>query len=318
MPIAGAGGFGEDLNVRVSVVEGLPMRLARSVRQFGLVLALLAGGLAWDLGAWGGCWGLVCACAPGPFHGGGGHEGGGHPMGHGPMGYGYGLGVGGFVPPLMPMFVGVPLILPVAMPMPPLGVIPVRGGMMNAPNLPPPPPGFAPVARMARRPLPRRDPERAARLTVIGDRLFRAGNLKHAFERYQQAVQADPDSASPRARLAQVALARGHYRAAADRLREAELAEPGWIPKAADIQALYREPTDFARDLARLETHLQVHPEDRDGWLVLGAEWFLSGRTTKAAQVFRRLEDPNHRSDVALQAFLDASRQTPPQPHIEE
>ena len=59
----------------------------------------------------------------------------------------------------------------------------------------------------------------------------------------------------------------------------------------------------------KLETHLQANPDDRDAWLVLGAEWFLSGRTTKAADVFRRLNDPNRKPDVALAAFLDASNQ---------
>ena len=103
---------------------------------------------------------------------------------------------------------------------------------------------------------------------------------------------------------------RGQYATAADRLREAETAQPGWIINAPDIQALYGEPADFANNVARLETHLQTNPDDRDAWLVLGAEWFLSGRTTKAADVFKRLNDPNRKPDVALAAFLDASNQT--------
>ncbi len=104
-------------------------------------------------------------------------------------------------------------------------------------------------------------------------------------------------------------MVRGQYAAAADRLREAETAQPGWIINAPDIQALYGEPTDFASNVAELETHLQANPDDRDAWLVLGAEWFLSGRTTKAADVFKRLNDPNRKPDVALAAFLDASNQ---------
>jgi cytochrome c-type biogenesis protein CcmH/NrfG len=102
---------------------------------------------------------------------------------------------------------------------------------------------------------------------------------------------------------------RGQYAAAADRLRDAETAQPGWILNAPDIQALYAEPTDFANNVAKLESYLQANPDDRDAWLVLGAEWFLSGRTNKAADVFRRLNDPNRKPDVALAAFLDASNQ---------
>jgi tetratricopeptide (TPR) repeat protein len=144
---------------------------------------------------------------------------------------------------------------------------------------------------------------------VIGDRLFKAGNLKKAEERYLQAMRAAPELAAPRVRLAQVAIARGNYADAAARLREAETAEPGWIVTAPDIQSLFGEPSDFTKHIAKIESYVQTHPEDRDAWLVLGAEWFLSGRTGKAADVFKRLNDPARKSDVALSAFLEASKQ---------
>ena len=123
------------------------------------------------------------------------------------------------------------------------------------------------------------DPGRAAHYLTFGDRLFRAGNLKKAEERYLQARSAAPDLAAPQLRLAQIALARGHYTEAANRLREAETAQPGWLVTAPDIQAIYGEPAEFLRQLARLESYVQSHPDDRDAWLVLGAQWFLSGRT---------------------------------------
>jgi cytochrome c-type biogenesis protein CcmH/NrfG len=144
---------------------------------------------------------------------------------------------------------------------------------------------------------------------VLGDRLFRGNNTKRAEERYLQAARLDPSSASPLLRLAQIALVRDQYAEAAARLREAEAAQPGWLATALDVQALYAEPEDFARHLSRLESHLQVHPEDRDAWLVLGAEWYLSGRSARAADVFQRLNDPARRPDIALAAFLEATTQ---------
>jgi cytochrome c-type biogenesis protein CcmH/NrfG len=176
---------------------------------------------------------------------------------------------------------------------------------------PPPPPGLVPErAPIAADRVPaRRDPARAAQLLTVGDRLFRANNIKKAEERYTQAARLDPQSAAPLVRLAQVALVRERYSEACQRLREAETAQPGWILTAPDVQALYGEPTDFARHIARLESHLQVQPGDRDAWLVLGAEWFLSGRTARAGDVFLRLDDPKRKPDVALAAFLQASRQ---------
>jgi cytochrome c-type biogenesis protein CcmH/NrfG len=143
----------------------------------------------------------------------------------------------------------------------------------------------------------------------MGDRLFRGSNLKKAEERYRQAARLDHSSAAPRVRLAQVALSREQYSEAAMRLREAETAQPGWIATAADIQAIYAEPADFARHISRLESHLHVHPDDRDAWLVLGAQWYLSGRTARAADVFQRLNDPRRKPDIALAAFLDATKQ---------
>jgi cytochrome c-type biogenesis protein CcmH/NrfG len=150
-----------------------------------------------------------------------------------------------------------------------------------------------------------RDANRWKELMTLGDRLFRAGNLIRAAERYEQAIRANPDEADPIVRLAQVALVRGKYGDAALKLREAQNAEPGWLATAADVRALFPEPADFARQVAKLEAHLQARPEDRDGWLVLGALWYLSGRTQKAADVFLRLSD--RRPDATLKAFLAAT-----------
>jgi tetratricopeptide (TPR) repeat protein len=149
------------------------------------------------------------------------------------------------------------------------------------------------------------DPARATQLTTIGDRLFRHGNVHRAAERYEQALQADPHSAATRLRLAQVALVRGKYTEAANRLREAQAAQPDWLLHAPDVQRLYGEPTDFAAPIAKLETHLQVEPNDRDAWLVLGAQYFLTGRTRQAADIFQRLAD--RQADPTLTAFLDAT-----------
>jgi tetratricopeptide (TPR) repeat protein len=230
-------------------------------------------------------------------HGGGHHH---HGRGGGFGGFG-GFGVG------LPYFYG-----PIIVMGPGMFLAPMPVGMPMGPIMPPPPPGILNGARMGNvRParMKNADPARAAQLLIVGDRLLRAGNLKKAEERYLQAMRAAPDLAAPRVRLAQVAIARGNFADAASRLREAETAEPGWIVNAPDIQAIFGEPTDFTRQLAKLESHVQTHPDDRDAWLVLGAEWFLSGRTAKAADVFKRLDDPARKSDVALAAFLDASNQ---------
>jgi cytochrome c-type biogenesis protein CcmH/NrfG len=168
--------------------------------------------------------------------------------------------------------------------------------------------GDRPANKVVQKPTAK-DSLRAGQLVLMGDRLFRGNNIKKAEERYVQAARLDPNSAAPLIRLAQIALVRVQYGEAAQRFREAETAQPGWIVTAPDVQSIYGEPGDFARHIARLESHLQVHPDDRDAWLVLGAEWYLSGRTARAADVFLRLNDPTRRPDVALAAFLHATNQ---------
>lgn len=176
-----------------------------------------------------------------------------------------------------------------------------------------PPPDAAPpqVPVVEERARPRRtDPARSSQLVTIGDRMFRKGDLRRAAERYTQAMGADPAASAPRVHLAQVALLRGQYVEAADRYREAMTVEPGWLVNAPDIQSIYGEPADFARLIARLETHLQVEPNDRDAWLVLGAQYYLSGRTRQASDIFLRLSD--RKADATLAAFIDASTAHPP------
>jgi hypothetical protein len=206
----------------------------------------------------------------------------------------------------------------------PFGVPPVPQPVYDRGTVAPlPPAGMFPPAE-PQRPMPvvkvrRGDANRAAQMLTLGDRMFRLENWKRAEERYLQAARLDPGSAAPRVRLAQIALVREQYREAADRLREAEIAQPGWLINAPDIQSIYAEPSDFARRLAKLESYLHTHPDDRDGWLVLGAQWYLSGRAGRAADVFLRLSDPHRRPDVLLTAFLDATNQKrdvelPPRP----
>ncbi len=182
--------------------------------------------------------------------------------------------------------------------------------VVQRPLLPPPPAQALPApAPSTRKPS---DPDRAAHLLTLGDRLFRGGNLKKAEERYQQARAAAPDRAAPHLRLAELAMVRGRYAEAASRLRDAETAEPGWLAAVPDIESIYGEPEKFLQQLSRLESFVQAHPDDRDAWLLLGAHWFLSGRTARAADVFLRLDDPNRKPDVALSAFLFASNHSPP------
>ena len=265
----------------------------------------------------------ILGFSPAYAHGGGSHGGGGghgHPghmgghsfginyspgifFGYGPFGfYPYSppllvVSPGGLAPFLAPVFVPQPVPVAVA-PRAPLG-----------PMLPMPPRELvdqnAPRAR-------RSNPARAKELVEVGDRSFRGSNIHRAEEKYNLAVKADPTAPTPHVHLAQVSLARGDYAAAADHLRDAVTvaADAGWLLNVPDIQSMFAEPADFSKQLARLESHLQANPNDRDAWFVLGAEWYLSGRSKQASDVFQRLND--RKPDEALAAFMDASKPKAP------
>lgn len=228
------------------------------------------------------------------------HGGGSsHGHGYGP-GFGYGVGI-----PFGYVYYPTPLIIAMPVPVQPFPFAQGPGGLM----LPLPPQNLVNPNPNPIQPRPRRaNPPRAKELTDIGDRSFRAGNTKRAEEKYNLAVKADPSAPMPHVHLAQVSMVRGDYVVAADHLRDAVTvaAGDGWLIHVPDIQAIFAEPGDFAKQLARLESHLQTSPNDRDAWFVLGAECFLSGRSKQASDVFQRLTD--RKPDESLAAFLDASK----------
>ncbi len=152
---------------------------------------------------------------------------------------------------------------------------------------------------------PRRNPVKARDLLMRGDRLFRSSNLVKARERFEQAYQADPTLADTLVHLGQIEMIQGRYADAAQCFRDALEADEEWIFNAPDIKAMYVEPADFDRQIAKLESYLQTEPDDRDAWLVLGVEKYLSGKTKQAADIFLRLSE--RRSDPTLHLLILAS-----------
>ena len=184
--------------------------------------------------------------------------------------------------------------------------------MLRGPLLPPPPEMMAPRPAVNNQ---QGDPVKAGQRVTVGDRLLRAGNVKKAEERYQQATRSAPDLAAPesawrRSRSFEPITPMRH----SDYERRRPPSPVGSSPRRISSQSLASQ-TEFARHIARLETHLQSHPDDRDAWLVLGRV-VPHRRTAKAADVFQRLNDPKRKPDVALAAFLDASNQINLKPRI--
>ncbi len=212
-------------------------------------------------------------------------------------------------PPLIVVAPGGGFPVPAPYPVAPLPTGFGQGGGLQLP-LPPRELDDAPI--VARPQVRRVSLTRVEELVTMGERLFRAKNYKKSEERFEQAADANPNSARPHVLLAQIALTRGDYKRAAGHFRDAHTAEPNWLVGATDIMALYTEPADFHKRIEVLESHVRVNPADRDAWLVLGAEKFLTGKVRESSDIFRRLND--RRADPTLAGFLDATTPDPPRP----
>ena len=122
--------------------------------------------------------------------------------------------------------------------------------------------------------------------------------------------EAGPDSAAPLVRLAQIALVRNQF-------AEAAAPPPGGRDRPAGLDRRPR-PTS-SRSTASPRSSPATWPgsspifrcirtTETPGWCS-GPQWYLSGRTARAADVFLRLDDPRRKPDVALAAFLQATNQ---------
>ena len=247
------------------------------------------------------------------LHGHHGHPYGGYgagPRNFGGGGYGYGgYGYGGYG---VPVFYGVPYA--VGGYGPGLGY----GGGFGGQFAPVPFAAVNPVAAMtpvrsvstttARTKRP--DTSFAAETLTLGDRLFRAGNLTKAVERYEQSIKADPSKAAPSGE----AWPRWRWSGASittppNWLREADTVDPTLSPdqrRRHPTPSTSNRATSRSRSPSSRRTSSRI-PEDRDAWLLLGAEHYFSGRTRRGRRHLPPPDRPPGRAGT-LSAFLSASK----------
>jgi hypothetical protein len=124
---------------------------------------------------------------------------------------------------------------------------------------------------------------------TLGDRAFREGRYADAVHFYAKAAELEPDVAVFQLVLFDALFATGDYTYAAGALRRALELEPSLVESDVDKRAFYQDPTEFDRQLARLETYLVDHPAHGEARLVLAANLLFSGAPAAAVDL---LEDP--------------------------
>ena len=148
--------------------------------------------------------------------------------------------------------------------------------------------------------------EREKKLIMGGLEDFEKGDYEEAARSFLQAAMANPDNIDALLAYAVARFATGDYAVSAIAIRRGVGKFPGVVNAAFDVRDRYGQPEDFEPHLIRLEQFVQTHPEDVDGWLVLGFIRHFSGQRELSARTFQlvlRLSE----DDVALaEIFLNA------------
>ena len=155
----------------------------------------------------------------------------------------------------------------------------------NAPSHPAenqtPAPGGVPTPSLSNEKL-------ADRYVSLGDMYFQLSRYDRSLEAYQKAVHYDPADANLRFILCDALFANGKFGDAAEEIRAALRIDPGLVESRADKRKFYSRMTDFDAQLAVLEDWLRNHPDNADGWLVLGYNRYFRDELERSRDAFMR------------------------------
>lgn len=151
-----------------------------------------------------------------------------------------------------------------------------------------------------REPPPREEPEDGITDPVeLGKRAFADRDYGLAAQRFRQAALADPEAFLPQFLLAQAQFALGKYRDAAAAIRAGLDLKRDWPANRFRPRELYKgNEIEFLGHVKRLEDLLEKHPNDSVLLFVLAYELWFDGQRDKARALFKKvrafLPDPRY------------------------
>lgn len=150
----------------------------------------------------------------------------------------------------------------------------------------------------------------AERYLTLGDRAFRESRWSDAVQLYAKAVELAPNNAGLYLVLADALFAAGDYHYAAYAVRKAVELDPALLSVPIDKHGFYADPTEFDRQLARLETFVIERPTDRDARLVLAVNLLFGGRPAAAVDLYAAGVAPQAAlaQDEAVRLTLESAR----------
>jgi len=148
--------------------------------------------------------------------------------------------------------------------------------------------------------------EREQKLIKEGLASFEQGDYESAARSFLQSAMANPDNIDALLAYAVARFATGDYAVSAIAIRRGVGKFPGVVNAAFDVRDRYGQLEDFERHLIRIERFAQEHPEDIDGWLVLGFIRHFSDQRELSARTFELVLKLSADDAELAKIFLDA------------
>ena len=136
--------------------------------------------------------------------------------------------------------------------------------------------------------------------------LFRQGSYGQAARAFAAAAEKNHEDAASRIHAAQSLMAVGMYEQAMMHVRRAFELQPLLMQLPMDLASDYADRTDYRKQLGRLATHVEAHPQDREAAVLLAYERFFSADPRTASKAIKRIR-PLAKSDGFVRKLLAAA-----------
>lgn len=144
-----------------------------------------------------------------------------------------------------------------------------------------------------------------ARHVTLGDFYFKERRYRESAESYLRAIAYAPEDAALHFVLADSLFAMGDYHYAAFIIKKAVNLDPAMVFAEADKRDFYKDPKDFAKQMADLEKYVVDKPFDEAALLVLAYNLKFSKQAERATETFEKLLTLSTENETAT-LFLDA------------
>jgi tetratricopeptide (TPR) repeat protein len=148
--------------------------------------------------------------------------------------------------------------------------------------------------------------EELQRLMVEGINAFSEGKYEKAAIRFLTVAMEDRENPDAMLAFAVARFATEDYRISALAIRRGISQFPELVDSAFNIVDRYGDKDDFKDHLEELEEYVEDHPENADGWLVMGfVQHFMHARE-RAAKTFEALKHRSPKDAELADVFLKA------------